>query len=272
MSGKRKKGPHKIVPTKPSRSNIFIPTTMTAVVMPPMTTGGCFRFDVGGAQYWNIDQLYGWLKGPNYNPTTNPGDLIWKKITPVTQYLPGNGFSIVNYQNQDLSAYVQQPFLILDPNVVKCSFIFESPDLSYNTTWQNAKGYSLNILRTFISHLLWANNNPNLTIYSAQLELQIYRIDKTTGQNKIDPSTNLPFFTYAQYDDAKQQFIDTPIDYNTKKSLTFKPSILTNPPISEETRIFKLRIRCTMWGYLGPGELENAYGGYWILSDICPEF
>ena len=239
-------------------------------VFVPVKPPGCFIFNDGTTLNWSIDQLYGWLKGPNYDPVNNPDDLVRAKISPFTQYLPWNGFNLGNYMNLALSAEVGKLF-ILDPDVVKCSFYFESPDLNSNPQWQNAKGYNLDIHRLFFSSYLAVGNPPSKVFYSVQLQAKITKIDTATGQIINDPSTNLPYFLYAEWDNANQKFVDHAVDYDKNYNLTFKPSILENPPAGEATKIHKVRIRCTMMGYLGKGQGEVTGGGQWLIGNVCPE-
>jgi hypothetical protein len=73
------------------------------------------------------------------------------------------------------------------------------------------------------------------------------------------------------YDMANKKFIDEPINLMPAKyHLEFRPNMISNPPPDEEIKIRRLRVRCSMLGYVG--NLEYAGYGDWIIDNVCPVF
>ena len=91
---------------------------------------GCFRFDDGTMQGWQLNQLYDSSSA--------------KKLNVLT------GFQLANSHNLALSASAN-PIAVLDTGVQKCDIYLESPDLLANANWQGIEGFSLDVQGNFWS-------------------------------------------------------------------------------------------------------------------------
>ena len=198
----------------------------------PFVGPGCYAFDNGTVQGWSLDQLYD-------TSTQN-------QLTPLAGL-----FVLVNSQNTWLAATTAS---LVAVGTQQCDIYLESPDLSSNSDWQGVLGYGLDVDRTITSACGdQMSSNP---MYFAQMQMRV-----------IDTSNNTPHL-FAEWDPVANNWIFHVINLNTTYHFDWKPSFLTD----KKYKVKSVRVRFTMpnpTGF-GPGTLECALFGSWLISNVCP--
>jgi hypothetical protein len=202
---------------------------------------GTFRFNDGTTQGWTIDQLY---------DTT---DKSLKNLPPYTEPATNHfcGFSLSNHQNRALAASAN-PLMLPGSTAAALDFYLESPDLLSNPDWKNAKGYSLDVQRNFLS---LCSDPPS---YFVQLQARLW--DKTSKTMKV----------FAEYDEKSKQFVSHAINPFQPYHLLWTGNALADSAM--ELRF--LRIRVTQPNFsaaTAPGSYECLPKGAWLVGNIGPE-
>ena len=205
--------------------------------------GGCFRFNDGTTQGWNLDQLYDTSNGKQI-ASAQPG-------SPPT-YLNYTPFALGNHGNIALQAS-SGLFAVPDPAVKDADFFFESPDLAKRADWQGINGYRLDLRRDFTAPCGEPKNR-----FFAQLQMEL--IDKATGKSHyIAPkSANGKDFLFHEI----QLATPTQHEFVWGNQVTVDGKTLGKSGYTVKS----IRIRHTM-----PARniTECWYSGTWRIGNVC---
>jgi len=224
---------------------IRFPPSLFASAKPP----GCYKFNDGTTQNWNLDQLYVY---------DSANIASYKKITPFTHPITGQfyGFVLMNSQKLALAASVTLLVYTSPPKTDLCDIYLESPDLSTNPNWQDIAGYSIDIYRTIDSPCGGTTDPKGNPRFFAQLQLRV-----------IDTSDNKPY-TFSEWNAKTKDFDFHIIKLLTPYNFVWKPSFLSDP----KYKVKQVRVRLTMPNILiPPGSGECALSGKWLIGNVCPE-